>query len=85
MTTDDTTKPAELEAIPSTDIRPVNIASWQSMNFKIQWQFDGSNLSKLDLVQALQKTTFTVSYHKADGTEIDDIWPKTDSVIPVQK
>jgi hypothetical protein len=36
-------------------------------------------------VQAMQKTTFTVSYHKADGTEIDETWPKIDFIIPVQK
>ena len=85
MATDNPVKPAKLAATAATDASPVNIPSWQSMNFKIQWQFDSNNLSKLDLVQAMQKTTFTVSYHKADGTEIDETWPKIDFIIPVQK
>jgi hypothetical protein len=83
MATNDLIKPMQLEATPVNNTSPVNIASLQSANFQLQWEFDGSNLSKMDLFQLIQKTTITVTYHTADGTQITDTYPKTE--IPLEQ
>jgi hypothetical protein len=83
MATNNPDKPTKIEAIPANNISPVNIASFQSFNFQLQWEFDGSNLSKMDLFQLIQKTTITVTYHTADATQITDTYPKTE--IPLEQ
>lgn len=76
MATNNPDKPAQLEATPTDAINPVNIASWQSVHYHVEWEFDGSNLTKMDLFQLIQQTTLTVTYYTTDGTEITDTYPK---------
>jgi hypothetical protein len=76
IATNNSDKPAILEAVPSNIASPVNIASWQSLNFGIEWEFDAGSLSKIELVQLIEQTTITVTYQTDDGTVITDTYPK---------
>jgi hypothetical protein len=76
IATNNSDKPAILEAVPSNIASPVNIASWQSLNFGIEWEFDAGSLSKIELVQLIEQTTITVTYQTDDGTVIIDTYPK---------
>ena len=80
--TNNSNKPAIIEGAPTNTPGPVNIASWQTVNYKIQWEFDSTNLTKMDLIQLINETTFTVTYHTADGKEITDTYPKTIITLP---
>jgi hypothetical protein len=82
MATNNAVKPAQLEATPVDGNSPVNISSWQMVEFKIQWEFDAGDMAKMDLFQLMQQTTFTVTYHTPDGTVITDTYPKTISQLP---
>ena len=82
MATGNYNKPAIIEGVPTNTSGPVNITSWGTVNFKIQWEFDSTNLTKMDLIQLLNETTFTVTYYTADGTEITDTYPKTIITLP---
>jgi hypothetical protein len=77
MVTNDLIKPKQLEATPVNNTNPVNIASLQSANFQVEWEFDASNLSKIEIAQlAQQQVTIIVTYHAADGEEFTDTYPK---------
>jgi hypothetical protein len=76
MATNNTDKPARLEAVPSNIASPFNIGSWQSLNFGIEWEFDAGSLSKIELVQLIEQTAITVTYQTDDVTVIIDTYPK---------
>ena len=77
MVTNDLIKPMQLEATPANNTSPVNIASLQSANFQVEWEFDASNLSKIEIAQlAQQQVNIIVTYHAADGEEFTDTYPK---------
>jgi hypothetical protein len=77
IVTNDLIKPMQLEATPVNNTSPVNIASLQSANFQVEWEFDTSNLSKIEIAQlAQQQVTIIVTYHAADGREYTDTYPK---------
>ncbi len=82
MATNNFVKPAQLEATPVDGNSPVNIASWQTEEFKIKWEYDAGDMAKMDLFQLMQQTTFTVTYQTADGTVITDTYPKTITQLP---
>lgn len=69
-------KPLNLEVMPLNNVYPVNIPSWQSITYRIEWEYDAGNMSKLELAKLVEQTTLTVSYYTEDGTEVIRTYPE---------
>jgi hypothetical protein len=76
MATNNAVKPAQITAVPSNNVNPESIPSWQSVTYNVTWEFDVGDLSKAELAQLIQQTTITVTYQSEDGAQITQTYPE---------
>jgi hypothetical protein len=76
MATNNAVKPAQITAVPSNNVNPESIPSWQSVTYNVTWEFDAGDLSKAELAQLIQQTTITVTYQSEDGAQITQTYPE---------
>lgn len=73
--TDASEKPQILEVAPPGGIYPVVIPSWQSLTYRIEWEFDSENMTKLQIAQLIKQNVITITYHTESGKEITQALP----------